>query len=322
MLLCRSGVGFGVSGAAVASTYYIEFLPLKKSAICSVLIGINFGTIFVAALAIGVLGHKKLGWHWYLRLTTIPLLILLIIIPFLPESAHFEVSKGKLMEGGQVLRRVARFNFKSFPPGEHLIFSKTEDEGNRKCDDCAEVKEHDPNECGNYSSSTFTKSFPANRVSEIKSSCDRKPLIFLRKIDIQEKQFSFKQYVLSNCKTTNTVSNGLWKITLPLCCLWFGSNWIYYGGVLLTTTMLLEKPGNKTEISMSNLSYTYSSGSVHDGNLSNATSCKDSELDTDDYFIIVYASAATVPCILLTFVIIEIIGRKLTMIVNYMITML
>ena len=85
--------------------------------------------------------------------------------------------------------------------------------------------------------------------------------------------------------------------------------------------MLLEKPGNETEISMSNLSI-YSSVSVSDVNISNATSCQDQELDTDDYFIIMYAAAATVPCILLTIVVIEIIGRKLTMIANYMITML
>ena len=42
----------------------------------------------------------------------------------------------------------------------------------------------------------------------------------------------------------------------------------------------------------------------------------------DDYFIVMSVTAATVPCILLTIVIIKIIGRKLTMIVNYMITTL
>ena len=90
---------------------------------------------------------------------------------------------------------------------------------------------------------------------------------------------------------------------------------------MLTATKLLEKPGNETEISMSNLS-TYSSESLYDVNISNATSCQDQELDTDDYFIIMNAAAATVPCILLTIVVIEIIGRKMTMIANYMITML
>ena len=83
--------------------------------------------------------------------------------------------------------------------------------------------------------------------------------------------------------------------------------------------MLLEKPGKETETSLSNLS-TYSSESVSDVNISNATSCQDQELDTDDYFIM-YAAAATVPYIMQTIVIIEIIGRKLTMI-QYMITML
>ena len=210
MLLCRCGVGFGVSGAAVASTYYIEFLPLKKRAICSVLVGINFGTIFVAALAIGVLDPNKLGWHWYLGLTAIPLLILLVIVPFIPESARFEVTKGKLMDGGQVLRRVARFNFTLLPPGELLISSKMEDEGNGKYDVRVEVKECDPNECGNDSSSTFKKSILANRVRDIESSCKRKPLILLSKTQIQEKQFSLTQYVLSKvARLLLLFSNGL-----------------------------------------------------------------------------------------------------------------
>ena len=64
---------------------------------------------------------------------------------------------------------------------------------------------------------------------------------------------------------------------------------------MLTTTMLLGNPGNESEISMSNLSYIYSSESIYDGNQSNATSCKEGKLDTDGYYIIMYATAATVP---------------------------
>ena len=326
MLLCRFGVGFGISGAAVASTYYIEFLPLKKRAICTVfvLIGLNFGTIFVAALAIGVLGPNKLGWHWYLGLIAIPLLILLFFIPFVPESARFQVSKGKMKEATQVLSWVAWINFTYLPPGELLISPKSEDDGIGKKNEHVKMKESDRNSCGeNFLSSAFRKSLPADRISNIKSSSERKPLISQRKTQIRQKQCSLTHYVLSNvARLLLLFSNGMWKITIPLCCLWFGANWIYYGGILLTTTMLLGNPGNESEISISNLSYIYSSESIYDGNQSNATSCKDSELDTDDYYIIMYAAAATVPCILLTIVIIEIIGRKLTMIVNHVITTL
>ena len=136
-------------------------------------------------------GYRSVGSQ-QARLALVPqiycysIVILQVIILFEPESARFEEFKGKLMAGGQVLRRVAKFNFTSLPPGELLIPSKTEDEGNGKYDVRIEVKERDPNECGNDSSSTFKKSFPANRVRDIESSCKRKPLILLSKIQIKK----------------------------------------------------------------------------------------------------------------------------------------
>ena len=271
-----------------------------------------------------MLGPNKLGWHWSLGLIVIPLLILLVFIPFVPVSARFQVSKGKMKEATQVLRGVAWINFTSLPPGGPLISPKRENEETGKKNEHVEMKENDPSDCGeDFLSNSFRKSLPADRVSDIKSSSERKPLISLRKTQIRQKQCSLTHYVLSNfARLLLLFSNGMWKITLPLCCLWFGANWIYYGGILLTTTMLLGNPGNESEISISNLYYIYSSESIYDGNQSNATSCKDSELDTDDYYVIMYAAAATVPCILLTIVIIVIIGRKLTMIVNHMITTL
>ena len=46
----------------------------------------------------------------------------------MPESARFQVSKGKMKEATQVLRGVAWINFTSLPPGEPLIFLKRENE--------------------------------------------------------------------------------------------------------------------------------------------------------------------------------------------------
>ena len=180
MLLCHFGAGFGSSGAAIASTYYTEFLPLKKRAICTlvVLIGLNFGIIFVAALAIRVLGPNKLGWHWSIGLIVIPMLILLVFIPFVPESARFQVSKGKMKEATQVFRGVAWINFTSLPPGEPLISPKRENEETGKKNEHVEMKENDPSDCGeDFLSNSFRKPLPADRGSDIKSSSERKPLI-------------------------------------------------------------------------------------------------------------------------------------------------
>lgn len=71
ILLCRFGVGLGTSCIPQVSTYYIEFLPRKVRAICSVLAFVwwSLGSVVGSGLAVLIMGESNLGWHWYLGLS-------------------------------------------------------------------------------------------------------------------------------------------------------------------------------------------------------------------------------------------------------------
>lgn len=98
-------------------------------------------------------------------------------------------------------------------------------------------------------------------------------------------------------------TNGMWKVTAILSILWFGSAWLYYGNGLLTTTIFQLNP--------------------HCGRVENETdmvgnnTCEDNQLDTDDYLKVMWTAGAELPGLLTKIVIIEIIGRKLTMAFNF-----
>ena len=98
--------------------------------------------------------------------------------------------------------------------------------------------------------------------------------------------------------------NGMWRTTVILIFLSFGSSWLYFGVVLLTTSLLRFDP----HCDIDNMSI-----------LTNASVsfCVDQQLDTGDYITILWSAAAEFPGIIVTFIIIEIIGRKMTMAIEF-----
>lgn len=61
-----------------------------------------------AGLAWAVL--PTLGWRWLLALSALPLLLLLVMYPLLPESPVWLVAKGRYAEAEAVLQRIAAVN--------------------------------------------------------------------------------------------------------------------------------------------------------------------------------------------------------------------
>ena len=97
---------------------------------------------------------------------------------------------------------------------------------------------------------------------------------------------------------------GMWRTTIILIFLWFGNAWAYYGIVLLTTSLL----DNNTYCS-------YDDKSV--SNWNNDSACDD-ELDTDDYIKILWSASAELPGLACYIILIEVFGRKWTMVIGYM----
>ena len=71
------------------------------------------GTVAEAGLAWLVLG--PLGWRWLLALSSLPLFLLTLLFPLLPESPFFLASVGRTASAQQVLERAARANGRSLP---------------------------------------------------------------------------------------------------------------------------------------------------------------------------------------------------------------
>lgn len=92
-----------------------------------------------------------------------------------------------------------------------------------------------------------------------------------------------------------------------LLLLWLGAAWLYYGIVLLTTSLLQYDP----HCGVHNFTHLESM----------AFTCEGNQLDTGDYVKILWTSAAELPGILVTLVIIELFGRRLTMAFEFVVCM-
>ena len=82
----------GIGGVVQASVYYLEFLPKRTRALCTV--GLSFwfatGCVFGAALAAGVMTSDNLGWHWYVGLSAIPMVLGAVVAFFLLKGTKRE----------------------------------------------------------------------------------------------------------------------------------------------------------------------------------------------------------------------------------------
>lgn len=285
LLVCRFGVGFGAGGVGQSVTFYTEFLPLKWRGACIVLLGVwwALGTMGGAGLAVGVLGASDLGWHWYLGLAAIPMALTLFLFPFIPESARYYLVKGKDKKAQKVIERVAWYNCRRPPPGRVVLHEE-------------KVKLEGYDQLETQSDNGQVQGSDIELTSNGGDNEEKKGLLVPKQSKLNE--------LLED--TFSLFQNGTWKTTLILLFLWFGSAWLYYGVILLTTTLLRSDPHCGT----SNINYTNNS----------RLACE--ELHTGDYLKILWTAAAELPGLLITVIIIEIIGRKITMAIEFMVSML
>ena len=299
LLGCRFFVGFGVAGSPQASTYYIEFLPRRTRAICTICLAgwWAVGSMFGAALAVGVMGNDNYDWHWYIGLSGIPIALVTLVAFIFPESARVVLAKGDKKGALKILKKIQWLNFRSLPPGELLS----------------------PSQAGNISKLS-EESVTASM--DVNPAADEKQPLLVPEYQGEDKMSMPNRLILSIQRGLDRMKNlfvkSMWRTTLPLWLLWFGSAWLYYGCVLLMTTMLQENPHCEGRGSNSSLQFLHYEGN-NDSDFSNSTECEEGELNTGDYLNILWASASEMPGILVTVIIIEILGRKLTMMIGFLV---
>ena len=285
ILFCRFGVGLGTSCMPQLSTYYIEFLPRRVRAICSVLMYVwwSLGAVIGTGLAAGIMGKTDLGWHWYVGLTASPMLFAIVAIPFFPESARYYVVKGQSEKAKKVLRLVAWFNCRTLPEGEIVSHEQKYEADVKRCD---------------YET--------VQRVMSVNQDGGPEEAKFLINSKVVSRHTDFQG---GASKLRNQLSlfflDGKWKVTFLLIFLWVASAIFYYGNILLTSTMLEFNP------------HCGVNGTVFSNSSANISSCHDEDLDLQDYLNLMWTAAAEIPGLIVTIVIIEVIGRKLTMAFNF-----
>ena len=118
MIVARGLVGFGIGGVPVAFSLMMEFLPMAERGTwgMGIVIFWSGGAVFEALLAMEVMGAGW-GWRWLVALSSMPLGVLLLLWPVLPESPRWLVAHGKTAEAQRILTAAAKRNGTSLPPG-------------------------------------------------------------------------------------------------------------------------------------------------------------------------------------------------------------
>ncbi|XP_077096652.1 synaptic vesicle 2-related protein [Siphateles boraxobius] len=126
ILVLRGLVGFGLGGAPQSVTLYTEFLPVKARGISIILLGVFWavGAVFEVLLAMMIM--PTLGWKWLLAFSTFPLVIFAASCCWLPESARFDVLRGREDKALNTLKQVAASNGSSMPTGRLISNTKTD----------------------------------------------------------------------------------------------------------------------------------------------------------------------------------------------------
>lgn len=336
LLVCRFGLGVGAGGSGQAITYYVEFLPRKGRGICMVLLDVwwALGGMLGAALSIGVMREGGLGWHWLLGLSAIPLALVMFMFPLVPESARFYLVKGKKDKAEKVIKRIAWLNCKPVPPGR-LVLQEEKDQLTTSHDVVLykqetvtilsekELSNHASYDVANAQDEVKTAtlddtiaSAPVEAVIEAQDSTQED-----EKLDDAQNLETDETPLLTDDSDTDIVRSpivqslrtllfkvsalfrdGMWRTTVLLQFLWFGSAWLYYGIILLTTSLLQYDPH---------------CGVVNETN----STCEESQLDTGDYLKIMWAAAAELPGIAVTLLVVDFLGRKWTMAIEFVASM-
>ena len=90
----------------------------------------TIGTVIQAALAYALLNGK--GWRILVLVSTTPYVLLLLLLPFVPESPRFLLVKGRVDAAQQVLHKVLRVCGKELPEGSLQLLLSDDSGGDRR----------------------------------------------------------------------------------------------------------------------------------------------------------------------------------------------
>lgn len=118
LVATRAVVGIGLGGATLVYTMYSEFLPVKhrgtKLSMYQMLWA--FGSVTAASMA--WIAMPTFKWRGLLLVSVVPAVILLMLLPLVPESPRYLVVIGKEQQAAEILALIARVNKSTLPQGQ------------------------------------------------------------------------------------------------------------------------------------------------------------------------------------------------------------
>ncbi|CAK0787220.1 hypothetical protein CVIRNUC_010436 [Coccomyxa viridis] len=117
LVVLRGLMGLGLGGAPVAFALFLELVPSARRGVLMVTLqGFwTVGSMLEAGLAWAML--SRYGWRWLVAASSVPLLLLMLLYPLLPESPYWLLATGRTREVRMLLQRIARMNGRDLPPG-------------------------------------------------------------------------------------------------------------------------------------------------------------------------------------------------------------
>ena len=232
LCFARMVVGFGLGGVPVAYNLCAEFLPSKKRGVylSSLEFFWSFGSMVSALLAWTIL--PKSSWRTLLGATVSPLILLGVLLVWMPDSPMYLASKGKMEEAERTLRFIAKMNRKPLPVGVLKVQEKDKEKREEWLDKRLSMDEEMSTETTAGASSPRP---PQREMTSLQGNMytdDEYSLSFFS---------SMKGYVWNRTpvKMQRLLVPKFRRTTMSLWFLFFSVAFLYYGLVLLTTTLKL-----------------------------------------------------------------------------------
>ena len=233
LCFARMVVGFGLGGVPVAYNLCAEFLPSKKRGVylSSLEFFWSFGSMISALLAWTIL--PKSSWRTLLGATVSPLILLGVLLVWMPDSPMYLASKGKMEEAERTLRFIAKMNRKPLPVGVLKVQEK--DKGKREEWLDRRLSMDEESHATETAAGASSPRPPQREMTSLQGNMytdDEYSLSFFS---------SMKGYVWNRTpvKMQRLLVPKFRKTTMSLWFLFFSVAFLYYGLVLLTTTLKL-----------------------------------------------------------------------------------
>ncbi|CAA7409242.1 unnamed protein product [Spirodela intermedia] len=273
LIVLRFLVGIGLGGGPVLLTWFLEFVPAPRRGFWLCIFS-GFWTFgTILEASIAWAVIPTLGWRWLLALSAVPSFFLLLFYGVTPESPRYLCMKGRNSDALHVLERMGRMNRTVMPLGK--LVSHHRKEGHKM--------EHEDSDAEAMPLSMLD-SYPQMEQEE-----DTRRLVVP---EPEDEAPSVGKAVESKTGGTSALvillSRNMIKTTLLLWVVFFGNAFLYYGIVLLTT-----------ELSGGNIKCKSTKG----GSPAGVTLYKD----------VFVASFAEIPGIIISAVVVDKVGRKLSM---------